>query len=102
VALLVGGKMTFPGLSVRDNLRIGGHILRKDRPRAARAMAEAMDAFPELKSASINRPARLSGGEQQMLAGPHHETRPAYCSLTNSPWPGPHDGGASHGHGAAD
>ena len=28
VALLVGGKMTFPGLSVRDNLRIGGHTLR--------------------------------------------------------------------------
>ena len=27
VALLVGGKMTFPGLSVRDNLRIGGHTL---------------------------------------------------------------------------
>ena len=31
VALLVGGKMTFPGLSVRDNLRIGGHTLRGDR-----------------------------------------------------------------------
>jgi len=68
VALLVGGKMTFPGLSVRDNLRIGGHILRKDRPRAAKAMAEAMDAFPELKE-RIDQPAgTLSGGEQQMLA----------------------------------
>ena len=26
VALLVGGKMTFSGLTVRDNLRVGGHI----------------------------------------------------------------------------
>ena len=29
VALLVGGKMTFAGLTVRDNLRIGGHSLRR-------------------------------------------------------------------------
>jgi ABC-type branched-subunit amino acid transport system ATPase component/sugar phosphate permease len=68
VALLVGGKMTFPGLSVRDNLRIGGHTLRRDRARSARAMEEAMEAFPELLE-RINQPAgTLSGGEQQMLA----------------------------------
>ncbi len=29
VALLVGGKMTFPGLTVRDNLRVGGFTLRQ-------------------------------------------------------------------------
>src|SRR5208283_5264155 len=28
VALLVGGKMTFPGLTVRDNLLVGAHSLR--------------------------------------------------------------------------
>ena len=28
VALLVGGKMTFPGMSVRDNLQIGAYSLR--------------------------------------------------------------------------
>ena len=68
VALLVGGKMTFPGLTVRDNLRIGGHTLRRDRARAAAALAEAMDAFPELE-ARLDQPAgTLSGGEQQMLA----------------------------------
>jgi len=68
VALLVGGKMTFPGLTVRDNLRIGGHTLRGDRSRAAEAMKEAMEVFPELK-ARIDQPAgTLSGGEQQMLA----------------------------------
>ncbi len=68
VALLVGGKMTFPGLSVRDNLRIGGHILRRDRAKAAAALQEAMEVFPEL-TARIDQPAgTLSGGEQQMLA----------------------------------
>jgi ABC-type branched-subunit amino acid transport system ATPase component/sugar phosphate permease len=68
VALLVGGKMTFPGLSVRDNLRIGEHSVRRDKDRAAKAMAEALEAFPELGS-RIDQPAgTLSGGEQQMLA----------------------------------
>ncbi|MGP0032589.1 MAG: ATP-binding protein [Acidimicrobiales bacterium] len=68
VALLVGGKMTFPGLTVRDNLRIGGHTLRRDRALASAALREAMEAFPEL-AARIDQPAgTLSGGEQQMLA----------------------------------
>jgi ABC-type branched-subunit amino acid transport system ATPase component len=68
VALLVGGKMTFSGLSVRDNLRVGGHTMRGDRARAARAMEEALDAFPALKT-RLGQPAgTLSGGEQQMLA----------------------------------
>ena len=68
VALLVGGKMTFSGLTVRDNLRIGGHIFRRDRAKAATALAEALEVFPELES-RIDQPAgTLSGGEQQMLA----------------------------------
>jgi ABC-type branched-subunit amino acid transport system ATPase component/sugar phosphate permease len=67
VALLVGGKMTFPGLTVRDNLRIGGHTLRRDKTRAT-ALDEALDQFPELK-VRLDQPAgTLSGGEQQMLA----------------------------------
>jgi len=68
VALLVGGKMTFPGLTVRDNLRIGEHSFRRDTPRARAAMDRALHTFPEL-SGRIDQPAgTLSGGEQQMLA----------------------------------
>jgi ABC-type branched-subunit amino acid transport system ATPase component/sugar phosphate permease len=68
VALLVGGKMTFPGLSVRDNLRIGGHTMRRDRAKSATALREALGVFPELAD-RIEQPAgTLSGGEQQMLA----------------------------------
>jgi branched-chain amino acid transport system ATP-binding protein len=60
--------MTFPGLSVRDNLRIGSHTLRRDRTRAAAAVREALDTFPEL-AARLDQPAgTLSGGEQQILA----------------------------------
>jgi ABC-type branched-subunit amino acid transport system ATPase component/sugar phosphate permease len=67
-ALLVGGKMTFPGLTVRDNLRIGEYSFRRDKPRAAAALDEAVDMFPEL-AAHLDQPAgTLSGGEQQMLA----------------------------------
>jgi ABC-type branched-subunit amino acid transport system ATPase component/sugar phosphate permease len=68
VALLVGGKMTFPGLTVRDNLRIGAHSLRGQGSRARSAVDEAVERFPEL-ALRLNQPAgTLSGGEQQMLA----------------------------------
>jgi ABC-type branched-subunit amino acid transport system ATPase component len=68
VALLVGGKMTFPGLTVRDNLRIGSHTLRADKGRAAGALDEAMELFPELTARMDQAAGTLSGGEQQMLA----------------------------------
>jgi ABC-type branched-subunit amino acid transport system ATPase component len=67
-ALLVGGKMTFPGLTVRDNLRIGEHSFRRDTSRARVALDDAVGLFPELES-RLDQPAgTLSGGEQQMLA----------------------------------
>ncbi|HTT86689.1 MAG TPA: MFS transporter, partial [Acidimicrobiales bacterium] len=68
VALLVGGKMTFPGLTVRENLRIGEYSFRREGPRTRAAFDEALALFPELE-ARIDQPAgTLSGGEQQMLA----------------------------------
>ncbi|HEV3281874.1 MAG TPA: ATP-binding protein [Acidimicrobiales bacterium] len=68
VALLVGGKMTFPGLTVRDNLRIGTFSMRRHGSRARSARDQALDRFPEL-AGRLDQPAgTLSGGEQQMLA----------------------------------
>jgi ABC-type branched-subunit amino acid transport system ATPase component/MFS family permease len=67
-ALLVGGKMTFPGMSVRDNLRIGEHSFRKEGPRAKAALDDAIGMFPELESRLEQPAGTLSGGEQQMLA----------------------------------
>jgi ABC-type branched-subunit amino acid transport system ATPase component/sugar phosphate permease len=68
VALLVGGKMTFPGLSVRENLDVGEFSFRRQRAKAKVALDEAIGLFPELE-ARLDQPAgTLSGGEQQMLA----------------------------------
>ncbi len=68
VALLVGGKMTFPGLTVRDNLRIGEYSFRRDAPRSQTAFDEAVALFPELEARLDQSAGTLSGGEQQMLA----------------------------------
>jgi ABC-type branched-subunit amino acid transport system ATPase component len=68
VSLLVGGKMTFPGLSVRDNLVIGEQSFRRERPRARAALDEALALFPELAERLDQAAGTLSGGEQQMLA----------------------------------
>jgi ABC-type branched-subunit amino acid transport system ATPase component/predicted MFS family arabinose efflux permease len=67
-ALLVGGKMTFPGLTVRENLKIGSQTIRRDGPRNKTAFDEAMERFPELEKLLDQRAGTLSGGEQQMLA----------------------------------
>ncbi len=68
VGLLVGGKMTFPSLTVRENLRLAAFSFRHDRTRATTALDEALDAFPALVP-RLDQPAgTLSGGEQQMLA----------------------------------
>ncbi|HXW31463.1 MAG TPA: MFS transporter, partial [Acidimicrobiales bacterium] len=65
-ALLLGGAMTFPGLSVADNLRAGAWSL----PSAERAGAidQALGRFPELGPRLHQTAGTLSGGEQQMLA----------------------------------
>jgi len=63
-----GGRATFPSLTVRDNLRIGGYPFIGDRQLVAARVAEVLDVFPAL-GAHLDRPAgTLSGGEQQMMA----------------------------------
>ncbi len=68
VALLVGGKMTFPGLTVRDNLQVGAYSLRHEGARARSSIAEALELFPALAPHLHQQAGTLSGGEQQMLA----------------------------------
>ena len=63
------GRGIFPGMTVRDNLDMGGYV-RKDRK--SQAFREDFDRvftlFPRLKE-RIDQPAgTMSGGEQQMLA----------------------------------
>jgi branched-chain amino acid transport system ATP-binding protein len=59
------GREIFPGLSVRDNLRMGAIARPKDE---AAAIEAVLETFPRLKRL-IDRPGgALSGGEQQLLA----------------------------------
>jgi branched-chain amino acid transport system ATP-binding protein len=59
------GRDIFPGLSVRDNLRMGAVGRPKDEDTA---IGSALETFPRLKPL-IDRPGgALSGGEQQLLA----------------------------------
>jgi len=59
------GREIFPGLSVRDNLRMGAVGRPKDE---AGVIESVLETFPRLKPL-IDRPGgALSGGEQQLLA----------------------------------
>ena len=60
------GRLVFPDLSVRDNLRLGA-LLRRDADIAADLDA-MLDRFPRLRERADGRAGLLSGGEQQMLA----------------------------------
>jgi ABC-type branched-subunit amino acid transport system ATPase component len=68
VAMLPGGKATFPSLTVLENLRVGAHTLRRPRLRQRNAIDEVLTTFPRLKQRLTTRAGALSGGEQQMLA----------------------------------
>jgi branched-chain amino acid transport system ATP-binding protein len=66
VVQVPGGRATFPGLTVEENLVVGGITVAKaDRP--AR-VAEVLDRFPWLAERRSQLGGTLSGGQQQMLA----------------------------------
>jgi len=60
------GRRIFTNLTVRENLRLGGHRLR--RRELGDAMERVLAAFPPLGALLDRRGGLLSGGEQQMLA----------------------------------
>jgi branched-chain amino acid transport system ATP-binding protein len=68
IVQVAGGRATFPTLSVDENLRIGGYLFRRDRPRLDAAVEEVLDVFPALRPRLAQPAGTLSGGEQQMMA----------------------------------
>jgi branched-chain amino acid transport system ATP-binding protein len=56
------GRRLFPGLTVRDNLRLGGWRIRNT------SLEEVLDLFPALGRRLDQVAGTLSGGEQQMCA----------------------------------
>jgi branched-chain amino acid transport system ATP-binding protein len=56
----------FPQMSVRENLVMGGFLIR-DRKKVEAKVAEMMERFPRLAERSDQLAQTMSGGEQQML-----------------------------------
>ena len=62
-----GGRGIFPGLTVEENLKMGGFLIRNDTKLVAERMAEVLRLFPRLGERMEQRAGLLSGGERQML-----------------------------------
>jgi branched-chain amino acid transport system ATP-binding protein len=65
IVQMAGGRATFPGLSIEENLRVGATVI----PRTLRheRIEEALSLFPWLEQRRGQQAGSLSGGEQQML-----------------------------------
>ncbi len=61
------GRHLFPGMSVTENLLIGGYA-RTPRAERRRILDEIFDLFPRLRERARMPAGVLSGGEQQMVA----------------------------------
>lgn len=67
IAQVPGGKGVFPTLSVRENLRVAGWMIRRDEAERLRRVEESLELFPILGERLDDPAADLSGGQQQML-----------------------------------
>ncbi|HUD18392.1 MAG TPA: ATP-binding cassette domain-containing protein, partial [Acidimicrobiales bacterium] len=63
-----GGKGVFPSLTVRQNLDTSARLLGRPGPDIQRRLRYVFDLLPELEKQNDQIAARLSGGQQQMLA----------------------------------
>jgi branched-chain amino acid transport system ATP-binding protein len=67
VTLVPERRHIFHGMTVEENLRLGG-IWRKDKQGEAASLKYVLELFPTLERFMPSRAGGLSGGEQQMLA----------------------------------
>ena len=66
VSYVPQGRTVFPEMTVWENLRMGGFIL-KDKQHVEQRIEEIYELFPVLKHSRNRKAYTLSGGEQQML-----------------------------------
>ncbi|MFY9896528.1 MAG: ABC transporter ATP-binding protein [Xanthobacteraceae bacterium] len=67
IAHVPEGRRIFPQLTVEENLKVGGHLVRDTRLLRSR-LADVYRLFPRLYERRRQTGQTLSGGEQQMLA----------------------------------
>jgi len=81
IAHVPEGRHVFPGLTVRDNLRLGGYVLAS-RSQARESLERVCEMLPFLRERRQQLAGTLSGGEQQLLAiGRGLMQRPALLML---------------------
>ncbi len=68
VSLVPQYRRIFGGLTVEENLELGGYTLRRDRRRFRETLDEVYSLFPVLAEKRRRLGGVLSGGEQQVLA----------------------------------
>lgn len=61
------GRLLFPDMTVRENLEMGGYLL-KNRQQVLQRMDWVYELFPQLKERDKQAAGTMSGGEQQMVA----------------------------------
>lgn len=61
-----GGRGLFPGLTVKENLRLGNWLTDPDQE--TQRLSEVFEIFPVLRDRQSDKAGLLSGGEQQMLS----------------------------------
>ncbi|MBN8239232.1 ABC transporter ATP-binding protein [Marinobacter hydrocarbonoclasticus] len=66
IAIVPEGRRVFPGLTVEENLHMGGFFNTKSEIR--KSQNHVYELFPRLKEREHQRAGTMSGGEQQMLA----------------------------------
>ena len=67
LALVPEGRALFPGLTVREHLRLAGGRVQGRHGRGSQ-LEELLEMLPELRKCLGRKAGLLSGGEQQMLA----------------------------------
>ncbi|HEY4524541.1 MAG TPA: ABC transporter ATP-binding protein [Candidatus Paceibacterota bacterium] len=67
LAFVPQGRRVFKQLTVRENLEVGGYII-KDKKEIARRLEAVIELFPILRHKLEAKSDSLSGGQQQMLA----------------------------------
>jgi ABC-type branched-subunit amino acid transport system ATPase component len=65
---VAGGKATFGGLTVDENLAAGAYTIRRNRALVAERRQSVLELFPDLAERPTQAAWSLSGGQQQMLA----------------------------------
>ena len=67
IVQMPGGRGVFPGMSVYENLEIGGFLYGKDKARRKEMIEKVFELFPVLAERRKQVAGSMSGGQQQML-----------------------------------